>query len=292
MGQVEFEVCMFAVRDDPEHMTLEIARKQGDSYSYHEYASYILSLVQNRVAEVRGPPTFKTVMYRMAEVRRPTESLRWNFRAIMQKEKLYEILKCHRAATADALKSIFGMVENDRYDSQMLGMESLMLMSDPNKSGWSTALDVARSLLNPEDFVHEFLGTKILDAAFRGSEHCSDHPFHGRERQATSYFSIIVLSHMFRVAAHAKNIDLEAYLSYHPEVDVVGCLLREIGESGIDPHRGYYAVHCLLALVRSAPSVVGTAKTSVIDHALQVGRTRHLALETVVRELKMSIQEQ
>ena len=144
LDQVELEVVLFEARDEPEKMIIDINRLDGDSYSFHSYAQHILCSVLG--IESESPPG---------------TSPSWNINLLSQADSIGPGVE----NVGDALEISFNLMKTDRYDSKKLGLEALVHMTNPTKSGWSAAKAVAGSLIRPDGAVAEQLTQIVLKLA-------------------------------------------------------------------------------------------------------------------------------
>mmetsp|Transcript_8598 Transcript_8598/g.19503 ORF Transcript_8598/g.19503 Transcript_8598/m.19503 type:complete len:301 (+) Transcript_8598:76-978(+) len=148
LDQVALEVVILGARDDTEQLIVEISKQEGDCYSFHLYAKQILSAVTGRVSAPE-----------------PVIRCSWNLEALSQADTVTE---CEENIL-EAIDIAGRMVSSERYDAQKLALESLVHMTDPNKSGWSTSKAIAQCLLHPKDETQQKLSKIILELALMDS---------------------------------------------------------------------------------------------------------------------------
>ena len=120
-------------------IVVEVQRRKGDAILYYQYARHIL-------AAATGP----------IDVQQLQETSRHNASyTVSKKTKLLLNLHDNSSTTTTdepqnaivALEMAHSLLTKDRMDAQILGLESLCLMTDPNKTGILTALLTAHAVL-------------------------------------------------------------------------------------------------------------------------------------------------
>ena len=185
LDQVEFEVVLFAARDDSAKMVLEVSRRDGDSMAYHWYAQQILRTVSDFSLEPLpvSPPS-------------------WNMNILMQADSIGD---SDDESVGEAVEIAWKLVSSDRYDARRLGFESLVHMTDPNKCGWTAAKTVARSLIHPIGAIEEKLSTRVLEFA------CQSFPVDETEKSESDGTCIRGFSHRGDGGSHGSLFALTGW---------------------------------------------------------------------------------
>lgn len=122
----------------PQGIAVELQRRKGDSIAFHRYSRFLLDAVvgdfdAENYAETYGAD-YVDVMYSK------------KLQRILSLETLSEEATELENAII-ALEIAHGLLMKDRMDARELGLESLCLLTDPNKTGMGTALIASRVVL-------------------------------------------------------------------------------------------------------------------------------------------------
>jgi hypothetical protein len=136
---VEFYVFMYKTSGGTDSrgdgVIVEVQRRKGCTMSFHRYARKILSAAVGEVdidfEEVNGPSSSNLNLL--------TEKL--------IQEGFQSCLKTERKHTVEAIEIAGNLLGKDRLDANVLGMESLCLLTDPTKTGTLTSTLVSRVIL-------------------------------------------------------------------------------------------------------------------------------------------------
>eukprot|EP00522_Entomoneis_paludosa_P009440 CAMPEP_0172443634 /NCGR_PEP_ID=MMETSP1065-20121228/3871_1 /TAXON_ID=265537 /ORGANISM="Amphiprora paludosa, Strain CCMP125" /LENGTH=362 /DNA_ID=CAMNT_0013193937 /DNA_START=103 /DNA_END=1191 /DNA_ORIENTATION=+ len=286
MDQVTFEVVLFASRDHDDQVILEVSKRDGDSHLYQRYARQILSAVEGEPADnmINSPSG-------------------WNANSFAQADNISRIGLCTDESINEALESVWNMLSTDRYDARKLALECLTHMTDPNKSGWSTAKAFAERLLHPNGLIQEQLSKFVLDYASRDISGMSDSLFdmNGMDDLEDSksfetymeadfgYLGLMTLSQTLQIAAVAKTLDVKSFLDMY-SMDLVGSIMQKVDDVQQRPHHAYFAVQSLAALCDCVPTLRCRIKGAHVQEAQLVGESSHLALATISEKLLVSLQ--
>eukprot|EP00934_Nitzschia_sp_Nitz4_P004251 Nitzschia sp. Nitz4//scaffold15_size197535//37208//38900//NITZ4_001561-RA/size197535-processed-gene-0.287-mRNA-1//-1//CDS//3329537664//4241//frame0 len=117
-------------------IAVELQRRKGDSIIFHRYSRYILDAAVGDF-----------------DAQEHVESNGEDFNLVYSK-KVQRILTVEPAESASevdnaivAIEIAHGLLMRDRMDARQLGLESLCLLTDPNKTGETTALMASRVVL-------------------------------------------------------------------------------------------------------------------------------------------------
>jgi hypothetical protein len=121
----------------PEGIAVELQRRKGDSIAFHRYSRYILDAAVGDFdsvehVEIHGAEldvVYSKKVQRMLSLDLPKEDSSELENAIV------------------AIEIAHGLLMKDRMDARQLGLESLCLLTDPNKTGTGTALIASRVVL-------------------------------------------------------------------------------------------------------------------------------------------------
>ena len=293
MDHVEFELSFFANRSDDNNfnaiaedwgMVMEISRIEGDVVPYHEYAQAILSAVSwseehhsHRSCDFDSAPPSATSL----------AACFWNGALLHKADSIFAreqrgqpmgalgFRSPSPPATSSiehALETTWSFLSTDRYDVQRLGMESLLHMTDPYKSGLEVAQQTTESLLFPQTATQKHISQAIVECACRREDHPdatnTSSPTIDMECQFAD-LALAVLAQTFQVAAESKGaVDVATFLQTlhisnnndsrkdrHHYLTLVDCLLEKVQGMHQDPHRAYFAMQSLLALCHCVPTL-------------------------------------
>lgn len=123
--------------NQPEGIAVELQRRKGDSIAFHRYSRHILDAAvgdfnSNEVLINHGED-FDVIYSKKVQRMLSLESL---------KEDASELENA-----IIAIEIAHGLLMKDRMDARQLGLESLCLLTDPNKTGSGTALITSRVVL-------------------------------------------------------------------------------------------------------------------------------------------------
>jgi hypothetical protein len=191
----------------------------------------------------------------------------------------------------DDLEIACQLLKNDRFDTHMLGMESLAHLTNATKCGSFAA----RCILSGD-----FLSTLLcLVESFR---------MHQRSTKDETTLSEMEEEHFSIMHRHALTVlgnclaaleesgELEQVLAQRKELlseSLLESLVHEVGQANTRPHDACQAVRCLQCLVRSSSELkvlacqLGAPKA--LDSAFREGASRHCTLEQESRKLQMDI---
>lgn len=277
IDQVEFEVSIFRSRTDLDEIIVEIERQDGDVISYHRYASQIVCALSG---ETVYEESFASLVCWDQNI--------WAFLDSISQPGSDEIV-------ADALETTWTMISSERYDTQRLGLESLIHMTDPTKSGFSVAKAASECLLFPKDSVQLRVSLNVFSCACDDTTNEDYHfssPGSVVDRTVDSnfaYLSLIIVSQVFQMAAEAKTINVESFLNDHSN-DVFQSILQKLEGVGNHPHLTYFAVRSLLALCDCVPSLRSRIQFQDVEEAQRVGDCCHLALANATNKLILNLQ--
>lgn len=274
MDQVEFEVVLFAARDDSDQMILEMSRRNGDSIAFHLYAQHILCAVLDIAPPERHP---EPVAF---------SSSSWNMHVLSQADSLGDYVE----DVTEAIEIAANLVASDRYDACRLGLESTVHLTNPEKCGLSAAKAVARCLIHPEGPIAQNLSRRILE--FACQETSTSVQSEGIEARVSqlydddfSHLALVILSQTLQIASGAQTMDVQTFLTVTCPEHFVDRILENVKNFESNPHRACYAVQCLASLCNCVPSTKARINRSDVEEAQLFGDSCHLALSRVTQRL-------
>jgi len=134
---VEMHLSLWRPSGDKEGIVIEIQRRKGDSITFHRYSRCILDAIAGDLdisdhVEKNGDDidaVFSRKVQRMLTLEAPQDSRTEAENAII------------------AIEIAHGLIMKDRIDANQLGLESLCLLTDPKKTGLTTAVIASRVVL-------------------------------------------------------------------------------------------------------------------------------------------------
>jgi hypothetical protein len=151
MEQVEFVVCFWDI--DADQYCAEIQRVRGDTQTFWSYARRILDVIHGNQTTL---PSDDPLCFDL-ESSKSCESV---YLTIGQRV----LGKDFTVSTEELKKSLellTGFLESDHYDKDSIVLESLMSMTDPTLSGFTSACAIAKMVLDPTSVIFHRLVTLI-----------------------------------------------------------------------------------------------------------------------------------
>lgn len=149
---VEIHVCLWKATNDKK-IYVELQRRRGDAITFHRYSRSILG-----AAASCGDSSFEK-----ASSQNELQYLRGAAKLFQR-----ELPRCDEGSSdVESLQSIelaADLLQKDRFDARILGMESLSILTNPRKTCWNTALLASRAVLFGDKnenhafgVIHEFI---------------------------------------------------------------------------------------------------------------------------------------
>lgn len=132
---VEMHLSLWKTSGKQEGIVIEIQRRKGDSIAFHRYARCILDAAVGEL-DIQE------------HIENHGEDL-----DIVYSKKIHRLLSMETEAGTETENAIIaveiahGLLMKDRMDARQLGLESLCLLTDPKKTGITTALIASRVVL-------------------------------------------------------------------------------------------------------------------------------------------------
>merc|ERR1712166_1127549 len=274
-----------------EGIVIEIQRRKGDSIAFHRYSRCILDAAVGELdlgshIEKNGDDidvVYSKKVNRLLSLESPKDAGTETENAII------------------AVEIAHGLLMKDRMDARQLGLESLCLLTDPKKTGVTTALIASRVVL---------LGTtQDIDPSGNGAPEeagmmYDEAPFQEIRQALLSLiqFRRIGDAEEFdenedeseeEPSGNRRRIDTSESISERFLDDAQECsgenreimktLISELGKAGSKPHNACLSAKCIGSLCRASDKARSRAKElgakTVVQTALDVGTRTHLKLE-------------
>jgi hypothetical protein len=151
LEQVHWRVSLWESRSDPDTCIAEVQRCKGDSITFCAYAKQILGVVVHAASAATAPfaPTAAQPMYArtlsMPTLVQAERMLAHTF--CSQEQQQQQEQQNDATAYYRALEIADTLIHADRLDAHCLGLESLGILTDPEKTGMAGAKLVAAVVL-------------------------------------------------------------------------------------------------------------------------------------------------
>lgn len=194
---------------------------------------------------------------------------------------------------AESIKCTSELLSSHMTDSNMLGMESLVIQTDPLKTDKSSAMNVSRRILSPsdeenDDFnLHNHLMSILLcneDINAVAEDHHvveesssqADHVTKLRNLAMLALSNALELFSSENLLTSTISSDLEWYTS-----NLIPTLIHDLNKAVSNPHDACYASRCLSTLAKSSVDLAHRMKDGggldAVKNAEEVG-TREFAM--------------
>jgi hypothetical protein len=258
VDRTKFYIRLYKCND--EKISVEVQRLDGHAFSFVEYARAIL-------AAARGEEVDERIMAK--------ESSSLN----------YIIPASTDDVCAEYITHIVELLKSHRSDAVLLGVESLLLLTDHDRAQVSphAAEAVLRGKGNNtviKDFIHKCVRSPPV--ASSDGENDSDH----RQSDIMRNFALAILGNSLQTASDAKCPMMSSLVRSDEWMEqssgLVDILLRELSEAHDRCHGAYHAARCLNALLDSSPAMKRTlverGLIGMMKESRAVGRKRHSLL--------------
>jgi hypothetical protein len=250
--RVQFQVSLFETRQDQQQILLEFQRRAGDSCVFHQlYVTPIIAFLKGDGSDLgkRKTPACP-----------PLDQLSQHAGMVTEDDVVI------------AIELATSLVTADRLDACQLGMESLETLTDTSKTGWSTALAVAKALIKPEDATSNRLAQTMLRYLLEGNQ--------GDGEDSLAFHALVVWSNAWQVGAEDRETSLDCFCDVAVPSDVLmHSLMDRVEQVHSCPHQATLALNGLNALCRGMPSLRSNVSWAAVEIARAVGSSENAALE-------------
>mmetsp|Transcript_2054 Transcript_2054/g.2817 ORF Transcript_2054/g.2817 Transcript_2054/m.2817 type:complete len:459 (+) Transcript_2054:732-2108(+) len=276
---VSFCVRLYSGGDNGQPVVVELQRQKGSGFNFMQSCRAILNAAEGMdlsVAAINGSTT-----------QRKMKMPPFNGKPISQMKCLKSLSLTSSSTTTTAaneahkaVQSCIELLRHDKIDSNILGMENLVCLTDPIKSSPLTATQVAKTVItgstldNIRDEIYATIA-KTIDTEHVRAEHATI-----LRRHALHVFDNSLK--LFSVDESVWNNQSWLHGAF------IKMLLEEIrnvessssSSSSYCPHNAYIAMSCLYSLVSGCP----TARHRIMEHkgyrgaieqASKIGQERH-----------------
>lgn len=269
---VDFRVRLFSGKDSFSHgVIVEVQRRGGSSYHFHRICRAILDASKNCASTILPAPALK----------RPVDLI-----------KNEDIEKGAHGDAMRALEITSDLLQKDRIDANLLGMESLEALTDPLKTSAAMALTASKSIIceaeksEIRDAIASLVqfGIMSLDD---DEETCAQED---RLRKELRSRALIVLSNALRVVAQGGFLKSALRKQAWFVDQLIPILVDEIREAKRSPHDAFSATKCLNTLFsfseEARQKAVSLGAMDIITEARDFGVLTHAFL---AGEAKLSV---
>jgi hypothetical protein len=322
LEQVHWRVSMWESRANSTACVLEVQRCKGDAVIFVRYAKQIIATVAQAATEATD---FATTTFQ--PVRTPSMP------TLVQAERMlaHTFTSQQETQLNDDATAFHGAVEiadrligADRFDAQCLGLESLGIMTDPEKTGMAGASLVSSVVLTgrapPASVgndvtanvaVYQRLQRAVLMAVATGNssskvvEQDVDSMDVDNDNNQVSYFlALVICANSVSVLssspdAAANQHALEQFLADAERLtggcSILESLVEQVHSCQEQAHLACLAARILHGLCQACPVIRDTlmkqkVAIQVLQHAQQVGSVTHAALEDITGQLLVDLQ--
>jgi len=256
---VEFRVRLFAGKGEyGDGVIVEVQRRSGSAVYFRDECHAIFDAAEGGCDE-------------SPEVKRPECHL----------DALKELTV---ESAAKSLELTLDLLKKDRLDANLLGLQSLVLLTDAVKSGVDTALVASKSIVLHDDQseLRDIIASLIRTGVMNQDEDEALKELEIFYQLRTNAF--IALSNALDVCAKdgclsQAIVDQQWYINF-----LVPCLIKELSKAQDTPHIALLSTKCLNSLVECS----GFARSRALDvgaldalaHAHEFGKARYANLAT------------
>lgn len=331
MDQVELKVSCFASQNKSnEEMVVEVAHIGGNTLTFHEYSLAIIRSISwhhnddslnsrdnschlafGKQSPQMGPAATSNPSF--------GNSRRQQRPPVDTSQDLGS--KNGKSAVEECFEIAYDFLSTERYDAQRRGVDMLIRMTDPNRSASSVVVPTAEALFFPNTETQEYVSHKILKWARKSDENDDENV-----PPDLSDLALLVFSQALRVAAKCKmTFELTTFWQTQvighdsnnsrsisgKNVDLLEFLMQEIHDMYRHPHRAYFAMESMVALLCCFPALRGQillynhynkyyethqhhchlSFLSVVEAAQSFGDSHHLALATASKQLLLCLRQ-
>jgi len=297
---IRFIVSLFRGDDKEDKnrskVIVEVQRRSGCAFVFHQCSDAVLNAAQGirHKSCLSKKFTIPDCVKQLAAKEAANES------SSSSPEQVDEATKERLALEAD-LECALRLWKSDRYDAQLLGLESLVLLSSQQETKKHLATICAHSLLCTECVQKKLLSLVLLHSNHHDwAEECDalvlDHV------QRMRRYALTVLANCLEALSHNTN---HSAASSHDQnelqhvmdknealrsTDLMDVLVEALHHAERDPHDAHQAARCIGVLCRCCSMckehAMEMGATEAATKALDVGTVRHSLLEGASRQLQ------
>jgi hypothetical protein len=174
----------------------------------------------------------------------------------------------------DAIKIVEDLVQTKRFDTVKLGLDSMLVQTNPRCSGQKQALGAARAVLLQSRPIADIVTSLALEDRFPAGYFDKDIliPTVTNQHALTA---MTVLAQAVSLLADDTS-DLQDFVDRRSFV--VEQLMKRVQDADQAPHFAYLAAHILAVIIRAVPETRHEIRCHTVEHAKIIGSSCHGAL--------------
>lgn len=269
---------------------MELQKADGDSVDYMACVRAILAAAQGDNSDGEMP------------LRRRCSSLTLPPSLVHGKKHIADTFQNVDYAVASSVQCAEDLLLKDRMDAVQLGLDSLMLLTDSEKSHASKS--AANAVLYGDSAGNATIKNFIIDQVNRRPS-SDDHDredrnsdFAMRQEAIMHNMALAVLGNALQTALDHDRSSLEAIViseEWMGDSGIVNVLLSELSNANHRTHDAYYAARCLAIMLEISPEVkkklAERGLENVMKASSKVGRSRHSLLANECDEALSLLEE-
>jgi len=271
---------------------VEVQRSRGDVFDFSKHSRAILACARGENTdgnessrEPFSPPSIP-------------DSVRWQARDDAK------INRCNDEESAMAVEQVEDLLQKDSHGAFHLGMDSLLLLTDSNKS--LASFSAAEAVLKGEGagnvFLKEFVNELVrCTPPDHNDERTPSSAFNSHREMDTHNIALAVLGNSLQALARQDVYRSELHSvvlsnEWLGPAGIASVLLSELSQAHVRPHDAYQSARCLNAILASSPNAKMTLDEiglpEVARAAQSVGRQSHFLLEQECDKLVSALKNQ
>jgi len=265
---VQFRIRLFAGRNEYKNgVIVEVQRRSGGSLSFHRDCRAVLDSAEGL--------DFALGTEEDSSPKSCLSSLQLS-KTIQDVETTQELLK---ETSSGALEIASDLLKKDRIDANILGMESLICLTDCSKAGLGIAKIVSRNIILDENSAG--LRTIIMRFVSISSEDKSDQ---NEFRQRLHNLALHVLSNALLVTSKEGLLQREIQEHKWFADHLIPVLINELKDARNRPHDALLAAKAMFTLINISPDMRSKAieigAKNILTNARDHGISSHACLAT------------
>jgi hypothetical protein len=275
VDHTEFYIRMYKNdENDRSEIMIEVQRSNGESFNYIKYAKLILASAGGELnADLDS------------EMRKRSSSASLSY--------IPGSISCHQKDPADCCRTettldhVKELLQKERTDARLLGLNGLLLLTDCERSlvSESAAWSVLQQDEHGETLIKDFVKNLITSPPNRASSPREVDRFYSREQKIMHNTALAVLGNSLESALGSSNFNLTRLLQTKEWMDSSGCidiLLSELSNDQSRLHDAYQAARCISALLESSCEIkqvlLDRNVAAMLKNAQDIGMSKHSLL--------------
>jgi len=285
INRIELCIQLFEVNNTRNIIVVEVRRKNGSPISFHQVARVMLNAAKGNISSLTPSFTPKS----------ETENI------ITHEENKEN----NDVAMAGTIETVESLLNNDRIDANLLGMESLLHLTTSGSSSKNMALFTANVILNGwKNNVIKDTVFSLITNSNEGEEESNNIVENGFNKKMRIYAlsllanSLEGISNNRQVGGDDETADFESKLLNNEWVEDGGVLwslveILKVSESSLQ--EAYFAAKCLQTVLKASTELIFWATerdvVKVVECSQKVGHCRHNSLGRASDEILMCLKK-